>query len=140
MEQWWKQLKPFRLAPNWTIKWNKLADIEPDDVKQDDDAWLFIFVQDMTCMESEYTYKENQKTVRHTLVVDLGWYPEGDMEGCYELTAILDNDWNAPILEMKTRSTQEVADTIELWTFETLKNWHILPKIRNGSENKARNI
>lgn len=122
-EKWWKQLKPFRLAPNWKIMWNKLKDIEPDHVKEDDDAWLFTFVEDMTYITTEYTYKENKKNMKHTLAIDLGWYPEGDRNGCYHLAAILDNNWDKPILEMKTRSTQKVADTIELWLFETLLNW-----------------
>ena len=43
-EKWWKQLKPLRLAPNWKVMWNKLRDIEPDNLKEDDDAWLFTFV------------------------------------------------------------------------------------------------
>lgn len=122
-EKWWKQLKPFRLAPAWKIMWNKLKDIEPDNVKPDDDAWLFTFVEDMTYIVTESTYNENKKIIKRTLAIDLGWYPEGDIKGCYYLVAILDNDWNQPILEMKTRSTQKVVDTIELWLFETLVNW-----------------
>ena len=122
-KQWWKQLKPFRLAPNWKIMWNKLDNIEPDDVKPDDDAWLCTFVEDMTYIITECTYKKNKKTMKHTLAVDLGWYPEGDIKGCYHLMAVLDNDWNQPLLEMQTRSTQKVADTIELWTFEALADW-----------------
>lgn len=50
-----KQLKPFRLAPNWKIMWNKLKDIEPDNVKEDD-AWLFTFVKNMTYITTEYTF------------------------------------------------------------------------------------
>ena len=122
-EKWWKQLKPLRLAPNWKMMWNKLRDIEPDNLKEDDDAWLFTFVEDMVYMTNEYTYKNDKKNVKHILAVDRGWYHEGDRNGGYHLVAILDNNWNEPILEMRTRSTQKVVDTIELWLFETLKNW-----------------
>jgi len=45
------------------------------------------------------------------------------MNGRYPLGAILDNNWDKPILEMKTRNTQKIADTIELWLFEILINW-----------------
>jgi len=45
------------------------------------------------------------------------------MNGRYHLAAILDNNWDKPILEMKTRNTQKIADTIELWLFEILINW-----------------
>ncbi len=125
-QKWWKQLKPFRLAPHWKIMWNKLEDIEPAEVSPNDEAWLFTFVEDMTYIVTESIQKENGKTMKRTLAVDLGWYPEGNPKGCYKLVAILDNNWNQPILEMKTRSTQEVADTIELWLFETLMNWECM--------------
>ena len=121
--KWWQQLKPFRLAPNWKIMWNHLADIEPDDIDQENNAWLCTFVEDITDIVREYTDKENKETIKHTLAVDLGWYPEGDKDGEYCLVAILDNNWDCPILEKRTRSTQEIADTIELWLFETLSDW-----------------
>ena len=122
-KKWWEHLKPFRLAPDWKIVWNKLRDIEPDEVGLDDDAWLYTFVQDMTYIITEHTFRENKKTVKHTLAIDLGWYPEGDINGCYHLAAILDDDWKAPILEMETRSTKKAADTMELWMFEIFANW-----------------
>ena len=46
-KKWWKSLKPFRLKSNWTIKWNKLEDIEPDEIEPEDEAWLYIFVQEV---------------------------------------------------------------------------------------------
>jgi len=126
-KKWWKQRKPFRLAPHWKIMWNKLEDIEPDDIGPDDEAWLFTFVEDITYIVTESIPKKNRKTMKRTLAVDLGWYPEGDIKGCYYLVAILDKNWSKPILEMKTRSTQKVVDTIELWLFETLVNWESMP-------------
>lgn len=122
-KKWWKRLKPFRIASNWKIMWNKLEDIEPDDINPDDDAWLFVFLQDMVYITTEYTYKKDKKTIKRTLAIDLGWYPDGDVNGNYRLVAILDDNWSEPILEMETRSTKEVADTMELWMFETFVNW-----------------
>ena len=115
--------RPLRLPPNWTMLWNKLEDIEPEDVPQEDEAWLFTFVQDMTYLVTEYDDENSGKTVKHTLAIDLGWYPEGDREGRYRLVAILDRDWSRPVLEMETRSTREVVDRMELWLFETLADW-----------------
>lgn len=122
-EKWWKRLKPFRPAPNWKIMWNKLEDIEPDNVAPDDKAWLFTFVEDMTYLVTEHTYRQNHQTIKHTFAIDLGWYPEGDINGNYYLIAVLDDDWQNPICELKTRSTQEVIDTIELWMFERFADW-----------------
>ncbi len=117
---WWKSLKPFRLAPNWKIVWNKLEDVEPDHTAPDDARWLFTFVQDMTRIVTEYTYKKNRQTKTHTLAIDLGWIPEGDVVGHYDLSAILDDDWENPVLTARTRSTQEIADIMESWMFEKL--------------------
>lgn len=114
----WKRLKAFRVAPNWKILWNKLEDVEPDQIKPDDTRWLFVFVQDMMYIVTEYIYKENKQTIKHTLAIDLGWYPDGDVDGHYGLVAILDDDWLHPVLTAKTRSTQEVVDIIEGWMFE----------------------
>lgn len=132
----WKSLKPFRLAPNWKIIWNKLEDVEPDRTAPDDPRWLFTFVQDMTYIVTEYSYKENRQTVTHTLAIDLGWYPEGDVHGQYALSAILDDDWDNPVLTAKTRSTREIADTMELWMFEEFTDvfWQ---RVRNGGGRTA---
>lgn len=124
----WKNLLPFRLAPNWEIKWNKLQNLEPDIIEQSDDAWLYVFVQDMLYMQTSFTYKWNKKSIKHTLAIDLGWCLEGDTKGAYHLYAILDNDWNTPILEFKTRSTQEVVETMEKWMFEEFQRsfWNLV--------------
>lgn len=122
-EKWWKRLKPLRIASNWKVMWNKLEDIEPDYTDPDHDAWLFIFLEDIVYIITEYTYKKDKKTIKRTLAIDLGWYPDGDIKGSYRLVAILDDHWNKPILELKTRSTQEVVDTMELWMFETFADW-----------------
>lgn len=138
-KMWWKCLKPFRLAAGWKIIWNKLEDIEPDHVEPDDHRWGFTFVQDMTYMVTEYTYKENKQTIKHTLAIDLGWYPDGDVKGHYYLAAILDDDWNNPVLAVETRSTQEIADTMELWMFNTFTNvfWQ---QVRGGKYKSAQKL
>lgn len=121
-KRWWKDLLPFRLAPNWEIKWNKLENIEPDTLEESDDKWLYVFVEDMLYIETSFTYKRNKKSIKHTLAIDLGWYPEGDIKGFYHLYAILDNDWDTPIFELKTRSTQEVVEIMEKWMFEDFQS------------------
>lgn len=122
-KQYWKDLLPFRVAPNWEILWNKLYDLDPDKIEEYNDAWLYVFVEDMLLMQTSYTYKRNKKLIKHTLVMDLGWYPEGDKNGTYHLYAILDDDWNSPILECKTRSIQEVVETMEMWMFEKFQRF-----------------
>ena len=109
---WWKKLYPLRIQPGWSFLYNKLADLEPDNLSEDDPAWLFTLVQDIL-----YMRKENRK---QTVAIDLGWYPEGDPHGAYRLVAVLNDDFLNPILEYTSRSTQEIVDTMEYWLFECL--------------------
>ncbi|MCI8409191.1 MAG: hypothetical protein HFJ09_07990 [Lachnospiraceae bacterium] len=118
-----ERLTAISVAPNWEILWNKLYDLDPDKIEEYNDAWLYVFVEDMILMQTSYTYKRNKKLIKHTLVMDLGWYPEGDKNGTYHLYAILDDDWNSPILECKTRSIQEVVETMEMWMFEKFQRF-----------------
>ena len=50
---WWKNLQPLRLRPCWSIVWNKLESLEPDDLTEDDPAWQFTLVQDILYMRKQ---------------------------------------------------------------------------------------
>ncbi len=84
-------------------------------------------------MVKEVTYKENKQTIKHTIAIDLGWYPDGDPGGNYRLVTILDDNWENPVLTVETRSTQEIVDTMELWMFETIpfQSDHWVKKVKN---------
>ena len=92
--------------------WNKLESLEPEDCKEDDAAWQFTFVQDIL-----YMRKRSGDQMVH---LDLGWYPDGDPDGAYRLVAILNDDWENPILEFMSRRTCKVVETIEYWLFECI--------------------
>ncbi|MCI9513123.1 MAG: hypothetical protein HFF61_02165 [Oscillospiraceae bacterium] len=109
---WWKNLQPLRLRPCWSIVWNKLESLEPDDLTEDDPAWQFTLVQDILYMRKQ--------SGGQTVAIDLGWYPDGDPAGAYRLEAILDDNWENPILECTSRSTREIVETMEYWLFECL--------------------
>ncbi|MDE7477605.1 MAG: hypothetical protein K2M91_06605, partial [Lachnospiraceae bacterium] len=96
----------------WSFLYNKLENLEPDDLGKDDPAWLFSLVQDIL-----YLRKENRG---QTVAIDLGWYPDGDPNGAYRLVAVLDDNFQNPILECTSRSTQEIVDTMEYWMFECI--------------------
>ena len=40
-----------------------MEDIEPDYTDPDNDAWLFIFLEDMVYITTEYTYKKDKKVL-----------------------------------------------------------------------------
>ena len=105
----WKRLQPLRIPPGWKMMWSKLECQEPETLDPEDRAWLFTYVEDMV-----YLVREGRT---QTLALDLGWYPDGDPQGAYRLEAILDNNWNDPLLSLTTRSTREVTETMERWLF-----------------------
>ena len=82
--------------------WSKLESQEPETLDPEDRAWLFTYVEDML-----YLMREGRT---QTLALDLGWYPDGDPQGAYRLEAILDGNWEEPLLSLTTRSTQEVTE------------------------------
>ncbi len=107
-----ENLQPLRIPPQWSLLWNHLRPIEPGDLAEDDPAWLFTFVQDML-----YLRKNSDE---QSVAIDLGWYPEGDPQGAYELVTILNDDWNNPLLAFTSRSTQEIVETMEHWLLERI--------------------
>lgn len=127
---WWKNLQPFRIPPCWRIVWNKLESPEPDSLTVDDPAWRFTLVEDILFMK-----KENDS---QTVSIDLGWYPDGDPAGAYGLVAILNDDWEDPILAFTSRSTQEIVETIEYWLFECIPGNQLIDekRFRNYHPNK----
>ena len=104
------ELQPLRIQAGWKVEYNNFTEYDMEEDGGND--WLE-WNEDLLRL---YNEKAN-------LIIDLGWYPDGDIKGSYRLVAILDDHWNKPILELKTRSTQEVGDTMELWMFETFADW-----------------
>lgn len=131
-EKWWKNLYPIRVPlSNWRFIYNKLQILEPDEMSADQDAWDSVLTQDILNMRSERG--------EQTVILDLGWYPDGEPSGQYRLIALLDEDYLNPILEFTSRSTKEVVDTLELWLFEYLGHDPIDEKaFRKRHPNKGR--
>lgn len=69
-------------------------------------------------MEKKYCYRENKQQKEQVIGIDLGWYPDGDPKGAYRLLAVLDHNWEEPILEYTSRSTREIVDIIEFWLYQ----------------------
>ena len=115
---WWKGLRPLRIPPGCEIVWNHWEDIEPEDLAEDDSAWLGHFTEDILALRIRRARRWHKKTQEQTIFIDLGWYPDGEPKGAYTLQAILNDDWEAPLLEMRTRSSREAADALERWLFQ----------------------
>lgn len=40
-EKWWKNLQPLRIPQGWTFLFNKLENVEPEELSKEDEIWLF---------------------------------------------------------------------------------------------------
>ena len=94
---------------------NKFEDIDPETLPAEDEAWLFAFNEDILYMRSDVSCRQNRQTEKQALALDLGWYPDGDPDGQFVLQAILNEDWNKPLLKFCSRSKDEIVQTLEKW-------------------------
>lgn len=111
-------LQPLRIPPNWTIKLNKLKDIDPETLAPEDENWLFDFNEDIIYMESQIARKRDRQLEEQKLGIDLGWYPDGEPEGSFLLQAVLNEDWVDPLMKFSSRSKDEIVKTLEKWLWE----------------------
>ena len=114
---YWKNLQPLRIPANWTILQHKLMNIEPEKLNKNDDKWLTMFVEDILQIERHLKRKINKKVEQQKLIIDLGWYPDSEPSGNFRLVAILNNNWEFPLLQFKSRSKKEIVETLEYWLF-----------------------
>lgn len=114
---YWKNLQPLRIPPNWTILQHKLMNIEPEKLNKNDDKWLTMFVEDILQIERHLKRKINKKVEQQKLIIDLGWYPDSEPSGNFRLVAILNNNWEFPLLQFTSRSKKEIVETLEYWLF-----------------------
>jgi len=96
-------LQPLRIEPGWTVVINnKFCELDPRDLDPNEDHWLWHFQEDTLRLVHEYYH----------LVLDLGWYPDGNPNGHFTLVLVKD-DWDDPLFEHSTRDKQEIVELIE---------------------------
>ncbi|MBA2943747.1 hypothetical protein HZF08_36345 [Paenibacillus sp. CGMCC 1.16610] len=96
------EIQPIRLLGGWMVEFNNFYECEPDNC--DDFAAYFV--------EGLLQITNNE----YNLVLDLGWYPNSDKNGTYELFLIKDYNWENPLEYFQSRNTKEIVDKIEYWT------------------------
>lgn len=109
------KLQPLRISTGWNISYNKFLEVEPNDLKEDNDIWMH-FTQDI--LQIKYTFK------KINLMIDLGWYPETEFNGTFRLEVIKDKEWDNPLETFESRSKKEIVEKIE----------KIIDKISNNHE------
>lgn len=116
--EYYLSLQPLRIPPNWTMKLNKLKDIDPQTLAPEDETWLFAFNEDIISMESVITRKQNKQSEEQKLIIDLGWYPDGEPEGNFILQAVLNEDWVDPLMKFSSLNKDEIVKMLEKWLWE----------------------
>ncbi|MGG1546544.1 hypothetical protein ABE347_03515 [Bacillus paralicheniformis] len=91
-----------RVPQGWTVSYNKLIDIDPDQLEEDSDDW-FNFTSSLLQLE----HKESR------LTLDVGWYIDIDPSGTFYMLLIKNLDWDNPLEDMETRRPEKLVDHIE---------------------------
>ncbi|MBL8797130.1 MAG: hypothetical protein JNM56_24730 [Planctomycetia bacterium] len=98
-------LQPLRIPTGWLVEYNNgLHEIDPLPELLPGDERYFLFKQDMLQLHH----------ARHNRLLDVGWYPDGDLEtGRYKLV-VHEGDFRGPLLhEFQTRDRLTLVAEIE---------------------------
>ncbi len=116
----WEDLQPLRIPCGWTVRLHKLRCGEPAELPAEDGRWLFCYTEDILQLQADLRRRRDHRTETQQLTVDLGWYPDGDPAGAFRLAAVLDGDWERPLLAFTSRSETAVVETLEHWLHREL--------------------
>jgi hypothetical protein len=101
----WYPLQPLRIPTGWTVAYNNgLYEIDPSDESVSGVERWVVFKEDMLQMRNE----------RRNRLLDLGWYPEGDLEtGQYGLV-VYEGDFDGRLLhEFRGRDRPALVEEID---------------------------
>ncbi|MEK3789132.1 hypothetical protein [Paenibacillus sp. FSL K6-1230] len=101
------KLLPLRFPSSWEISYNTLVELDPSDLKEDDENKWRNFTEDLLQV----------KHTKYNILLDVGWYPEGDPQGLYGIELIKDFDWANPLVTFDTKNISDLVEKIEflLW-------------------------
>ena len=102
----WKQFKlqPLRIPAGWTVKYNNFSEYDP---QKDGAEYVFELVEDLLQLEHE------------NLLIDLGWYPDMDINGKYQLCLVdmtEERPFDTPLDIFESNSKQLILEKLEYWT------------------------
>lgn len=94
------ELTPSQIQRGWSIIYNEFS-MSTDDINEDE------LLEDLLQLQNK------------NIMIDVGWYPEGDINGSYKIYLTdkeLENPFDSPLKYLSTSSVKEVLETIEFWT------------------------
>ncbi|MGG1246357.1 hypothetical protein [Bacillus spizizenii] len=101
-----------KIPAGWTVDYITLKDTDPKTLEANDDAWLFDFNQDLL----QISHKTKN------LLIDVGWYPEGDPTGSYGIELIKNEDWENPLEDIMCTELKELIAQLDHIFMREMKN------------------
>lgn len=104
------------IPAGWAVCYNQFADEDPVIVDGEIENWD-AFKTSLAQFNKMELVKGDWKIRDEHLLMDLGWYPEADPEGCYRLVLVnhtADGQWE-DINEFASQDRFMVRDKIEEW-------------------------
>ncbi|MDM5303514.1 hypothetical protein QUF44_18405 [Bacillus subtilis] len=101
-----------KMPAGWTVDYITLKDTDPKSLEANDDAWLFDFNQDLL----QISHKTKN------LLLDVGWYPEGDPTGSYGIELIKNGDWENPVEDIICTELKELIKHLDHIFMKEIKN------------------
>jgi len=102
------ELQPIRIPGGWKVEFNRFTEYD-----------LMVHDKDDACLQlTEYLlrlsfFHDKSSTA---ITIDLGWYPDGDTNGNYNLIMVRDYNWVRPLEEFITKSKSDIVYRIEYWS------------------------
>ena len=134
-----RQLELVKLAipTGWSVVKNSFFDVDLPQEEEDLSASIE-FVEDILALQQTCSQDPLDKK---TYAIDLGWYPDHDPKGQYQLV-LLQEDWDDILSTFQSRDRWAIRDQIEKWLQQVgdakdraqLESW--LAKSERESENQ----
>ena len=96
--------QPLRIPGGWAVEHNELRQLHPSTLNAGDPLWNYL-VEDLLQVHH----------VRRKLLLDVGWYPDSQPEGCFQMILLRNKDWDNPLRMFKTKELSELVQQIEEW-------------------------
>ena len=98
-------LQPLRIPAGWYVSYNMFSEYDPE---KDGEEYCGELCEDLLQLEHD------------DILIDLGWYPHGDIGGSYKLYMVdktRERPFEQPLEVFSSRSKEKIVYTLEYWTY-----------------------
>lgn len=98
------ELQPLRIPAGWYICYNMFSEYDPE---RDGEDGCLELCEDLLQLEHD------------KLLIDLGWYPHGDLNGSYKMYMVdktRERPFEQPLEVFSSKSKEKIIYMLEYWT------------------------